>query len=918
MTLPNKPRGTQDIYPPRSLLYQKIHQIITKILQKNNYQPIIFPTFEYQELFTTSLGSTTDIIHKEMYAFPDRKGRELALRPEGTASTVRLVCENKLVKEGVELINGPGIMADYQILKLVADILNNKDYVEELNKFLDKFSLPYQYNYGLVRGLDYYTGLVFEVSFAGEKSLLGGGRYDKLYQEVGNIKVPAVGFAVGIERLLDYLAKLEKYPLIIEYNLEVRKIKSLPKIIDYYQPKILVIAGEKELNSQELLIKDWQKKQKDLETPKTLKDLEEKVENLEKVPDELMKAQISFHRGQSPQEFAELARTTREEDIDLTTFINFLKEKNRRLSDQIQIRPTRANYRQLEQSKKELEEDKTELTRELDLNNKNDELAQKDQVISTQISDNHQQQKTITDLQGQINELEQKLKKQAEQMKTLTEEKDQQEQLWQTEKSQLLAEIAKKEENISLQQHEQELTKHLKKMTEAAKTEVRKVCQQLKIFNPDWEHQLEKVRNYPELMKLTQEFFQERLPPRSSNQVTAPITQNIALIRISGPQTYQIITQICDRALPEYPQKTPQLIFGKVINSQKEIIDEVLFLCFYQPSSFTGEDVVEISCHGNLFIVNQILQLILEKGAELAHKGEFTKQAFFNGKLNLIQASTINDLIRTPSLEGTKLALHNLSSETQKELENIENELLEIIANIKVNIDYPEYDGVEYLTGKQVLSRLNKLVMKMKMIKESGKKARVYQEGLKVAIVGKPNVGKSTLLNTLLQEEKAIVSPIAGTTRDIVEASYNLNGIPLTLLDTAGIHETQDTVEKIGVTRSYQALAQAEIIFFLPKNYLFIINKTDKPSELQLPDYISSEKVLRISAKNKQLSELETKINDLFASDLMKNLSSYPYLSQNALCGDLEVGYKLVKELSGKEYNEDLLDIIFSKFCLGK
>src|SRR5215213_2481382 len=156
--------------------------------------------------------------------------------------------------------------------------------------------------------------------------------------------------------------------------------------------------------------------------------------------------------------------------------------------------------------------------------------------------------------------------------------------------------------------------------------------------------------------------------------VTAPITQNIALIRISGPQTYVIIRQIFDRPLSEYPQKKPQLIFGKIVNSQKEIIDEVLLLCFYKPRSFTGEDVVEISCHGNLFIVNQILQLILENGAELAKKGEFTKQAFFNGKLNLIQAEAVNDLIRAPSQEGAKLALHNLSSESQKELNFIENE----------------------------------------------------------------------------------------------------------------------------------------------------------------------------------------------------------------------------------------------------
>lgn len=395
MNFPNKPRGTQDIFSSRALTYQKIQQIITKILHNNNYNPVIFPTFEAKELFTKSLGSATDIIHKEMYIFQDRKGRELALRPEGTASVARLVLQNNLIKEGyplklfywanmfryerpqkgryrefwqlgVELVNSEGVITDYQVLKLISDILislgindftfnlnylgNTKtkeayknqlkdffegkeselcddckrryltnplrildcsncqknfsypsyesswdkrdlDYVNELSQILNKFNFPYQHNHRLVRGLDYYTGLVFEVDLGTEKAILGGGRYDNLYQEIGDKNASALGFAIGIERLADFLEEkkmleikscvdifffacdsiayldilswrdsLANYQLIVDYNLEVRKIKTLPKIVEHYQPQLLIVLGKKETEINKILVRDCLKK----------------------------------------------------------------------------------------------------------------------------------------------------------------------------------------------------------------------------------------------------------------------------------------------------------------------------------------------------------------------------------------------------------------------------------------------------------------------------------------------------------------------------------------------------------------------------------------------------------------------------------------------------------------------------------
>lgn len=445
--------------------------------------------------------------------------------------------------------------------------------------------------------------------------------------------------------------------------------------------------------------------------------------------------------------------------------------------------------------------------------------------------------------------------------------------------------------------------------------------------------------------------------------VTAPIDQNIAIIRISGPASYEIVRAICSKEIAKLALKRTTVVLDR-ITKNGVTIDQVLLFLFRKPNSFTGEDTIEISCHGNLAIVNKILELLLAQGAILATPGEFSKQAFFNGKLNLIQANAINDLIRAPNLVTAKMAVENFDSKKQKELARLEDELLDVIAKVEINIDYPEYEDVERITPTKLREVASRVLREIVVIRKKGKRVQIYEQGIKIGIFGKPNVGKSTLLNALLDEDKAIVSPIPGTTRDVVEGRYALDGIPLILFDTAGIRTTTDQLEESGIQKSKQMIAKLDLCLFLvdnsrswstedkeifnlvsSKNYLLVLNKCDLIANLHLPAFIQREKVVEISAEHKKLVKLETRIKELFLTSSNHQDNQYPFLAHSwqqsrlkiieeklnklvvaidnkipvdVIAGDLQVAFRLLRELSGNEYDEDLLEMMFSKFCIGK
>lgn len=359
---------------------------------------------------------------------------------------------------------------------------------------------------------------------------------------------------------------------------------------------------------------------------------------------------------------------------------------------------------------------------------------------------------------------------------------------------------------------------------------------------------------------------------------TAPINQAISIIRISGNNTYEFVNKVFNKDILQ--QKGHTLIIGYIIDYDNNKIDQVVLACYRGSKSFTGEDTIEINCHGGILITQKILQLLLTTGMRMAQRGEFTRRAYLNNKIDLIAAEAVNDLIMAENNSTLKTAINSLSGKTKILIDELASQLLTLIANINVNIDYPEYDGIEQTTISNVTPLVETFLNKIKVIKKHSEIAKTIKEGINTVIIGKPNVGKSSLLNALLNEDKAIVSNQAGTTRDLVEGKINLGDITLNLIDTAGIHHTINEIEQAGISKSHQALNQADLIILVldgskpiskedetlltiikNKNYLIAINKLDLGLKLKL-DVKNKFNVVEISAINNEISNLISAIKN--------------------------------------------------------
>lgn len=435
----------------------------------------------------------------------------------------------------------------------------------------------------------------------------------------------------------------------------------------------------------------------------------------------------------------------------------------------------------------------------------------------------------------------------------------------------------------------------------------------------------------------------------------------ISIVRLSGKDAISIVNKIfAGKDLKKVKSHT--INYGHIIDSQtKEIIDEVLVSVFLSPKSYTTEDVVEINCHGGIFVTNQVLKQAILNGARIAEPGEFTKRAFLNGRIDLTKAEAVMDVISSDSMNSLRIANSGLRGDIKELIDNLKEKILNIIATINVNIDYPEYDDVEQLTNELILPEISKIKTEIKDILEKSKSATYIKKGINTVIVGKPNVGKSSLLNLLINENKAIVTDIPGTTRDIVEGQVNMSGLVLNLIDTAGIRETSDIIEKIGVEKSISKVDEADLILFVfdgsreideydkylleklkGKKYLKIINKTDLNLKID-PEIINN--AILISTFDKQsIKKIEDKIVEFLEIEnisqnlngLITNTRQIGKLNEayNNLCEatdtindniyidfvelPLKKAWKNLQEITGNASDDDLLNELFSKFCLGK
>ena len=437
----------------------------------------------------------------------------------------------------------------------------------------------------------------------------------------------------------------------------------------------------------------------------------------------------------------------------------------------------------------------------------------------------------------------------------------------------------------------------------------------------------------------------------------------ISIVRVSGNEAIDIVNKIFKgKDLTKVDSHT--INYGHIVENDK-VVDEVLVSIMKAPKTFTTEDIVEINTHGGIAPTNKVLELLLENGCRLAEPGEFTKRAFLNGRIDLLEAESVMDMIDSKTDIQRKMAMNGINGKTSNLINELRSDMVQIISNINVNIDYPEYDDVDIITNDLLIPKITNLKDKIDKILKESENGKIIKEGIKTAIIGKPNVGKSSLLNALLEEDKAIVTDIAGTTRDIVEGTIKVNGILLNMIDTAGIRDTEDIIENIGVEKSLKIMEEADLVLFMlnnneevtddlielstklvDKKYLVLINKNDLETKLDITKLnIDKDRVVNLSIINNQgIDELKDKIVELFKLNELETKDP-TYLSNSRSISILKRCLNRVKEIekalkenmpidmieldiksiweelgtiNGSTYEEELLDEMFSRFCLGK